>query len=71
MLIINKTDLDYSTLGLIIDKIQKSNTGNTMYYGKVEWTILEVGIYKIKLQIRYLKRYVEWCFEELESGNNE
>ncbi len=71
MLIINETDLDYSTLGLIIDKIQKSNTGKTMYYGKVEWTILEVGIYKIKVQIRYLKRYVEWRFEELKSDRYE
>ena len=38
--IINKTDLSYSTIGLIIDNIMENNTGNTMYYGKVEWTSL-------------------------------
>ena len=65
MLIRNKTSLEYGTIGMIIDQIQKSNTGNTMYYGKVDWTILEVGSHKIKVQIRYLKRYVEWYFTEL------
>jgi hypothetical protein len=65
VLIRNKTSLEYATIGMIIDQIQKSNTGNTMYYGKVDWTILEVGSHKIKVQIRYLKRYVEWYFTEL------
>lgn len=65
MLIINKTNLEYGTIGMIIDNIMKSNTGNTMYYGKIEWTIVEVGSHKIKVQIRYLKRYVEWCFTEV------
>ena len=65
MLIRNKTSLEYATIGMIIDQVQKSNTGNTMYYGKVDWTILEVGSHKIKVQIRYLKRYVEWYFTEL------
>ena len=65
MLIINKTNLEYGTIGMIIDNIMKSNTGNTMYYGKVEWTIIQVGSHKINVQIRYLKRYVEWRFTEL------
>jgi len=64
MKIINETDLSYSTIGLIIDNIMESNTGNTMYYGKVEWTIVEVAHKKINVQIRYLKRYVEWRFYE-------
>lgn len=62
--IVNNTSLEYATLGMIIDNIMKSNTSNTMYYGKVEWTILEVGSHKIKVQIRYLKRYTEWRFDE-------
>ena len=62
--IINKTDLSYSTIGLIIDDIMKSNNGNTMYYGKTEWTVVEVACRKINVQIRYLKRYVEWRFWE-------
>ena len=65
MLIRNKTNLDYSTIGMLIDKIMKHNTGNTAYYGKIEVCTMQVAIYKIKVQIRYLKRYTEWCFTEL------
>lgn len=65
MLIKNKTNLDYSTLGLIIDTIIENSKGTTHYVGQIEWTTLEIGIYKIKVQIRYLKRYVEWYFTEL------
>ena len=70
MKIINKTNLEYATIGMIIDNIMKSNVGNTAYYGKIEFIILKVGTHKIQVQIRYLKRYTEWCFIELE-GNNE
>lgn len=64
MKIVNETNLCYAELGLLIDNIMKSNTGNTMYYGKVDCTIVEFGSHKIKVQIRYLKRYVEWRFYE-------
>lgn len=70
MKIINKTNLEYATIGMIIDNIMKSNIGNTAYYGKSEFAILKVGSHKIQVQIRYLKRYTEWYFKELE-GNNE
>ena len=58
MKIINETDLSYSTIGLIIDNIKEKDGGCTHYYGQVEWTIVEMGYRKIKVQIRYLKRYV-------------
>lgn len=70
MKIINETNLEYAKIGMIIDTIIKSNVGNTAYYGKVEFAILEVGTHKIKVQIRYLKRYTEWYFAEW-GGNNE
>ena len=70
MRIINETNLEYATIGMIIDKIMESNKGNTAYYGKVELAILEVGTHKIKVQIRYLKRYTEWYFVEW-GGNDE
>lgn len=63
MKIINNTDLSYSTIGLIIDNIIEKNTGNTNYYGKIEWCEVEVALQKIKIQIRYLKKYVEWRFD--------
>lgn len=62
MKIINETDLSYSTIGSIIDNIIESNKGNTAYYGKVELAIVEVARKKINVQIRYLKKYVEWRF---------
>ena len=68
MLIINKTNLEYGTIGMIIDNIMKSNTGNTMYYGKHEYTILQVGSHKIQVEIQYLKRYTKWLFKELKGG---
>ena len=65
MLIRNKTNLPYRTIGMLIDEIMKSNTGNTAYYGKIEHRTMQVGSHKIKVQIRYLKRYTEWCFTEI------
>lgn len=63
MKIINNTDLSYSTIGLIIDNIIEKNTGNTNYYGKVELCKVEIAMQKINIQIRYLKKYVEWRFD--------
>lgn len=63
MKIVNNTDLSYAQLGLIIDNIIKKSNGNTNYYGKTECAIVEFGTNKIKVQIRYLKKYVEWRFD--------
>ena len=71
MRIINRTNLEYATIGMLIDNIMKSDTGSTHYYGQIEWTILQVGSHKIKVQIRYFKRYVEWIFTELKGDNND
>ena len=65
MKIVNETDLSYSTIGLIIDNIMEKDTGSTHYYGQIEWTIVEMAHRKIKVQIRYLKKYVEWRFSEI------
>ncbi len=63
MKIINNTDLSYSTIGVIIDNIIEKNVGDTNYYGKIDWCEMEVALRKIKVQIRYLKKYVEWRFD--------
>lgn len=65
MKIVNKTNLEYATIGMIIDNIIKNSYDDTHYYGQIEWTVLQVGSHKIKVQIRYLKSYVEWIFTEL------
>lgn len=64
MKIVNNTDLSYSTIGLMIDKIIENDIGDTHYYGQVEVATMEVAMKKIKIQIRYLKSYVEWGFYE-------
>ena len=65
MKIINNTNLDYSTIGLIIDDILSKYKGSTNYYGKVDVIVVEIGIYSIRVQVRYLKSFVEWKFDEL------
>lgn len=70
MKIINETDLSYSTIGLIIDNIIEKDTGSTHYDGQVELTTVEFGSHIIQVQIRYLKRYVEWRFYEKDNKNN-
>ena len=67
MKIINQTDLNYQTIGLLIDTIMEKNQGSTNYYGKIEFCRMSVGNRVINVQIRYLKRYVEWYFWEASS----
>ena len=64
MKIINNTSLNYLAIGSIIDDILLNTKGTTHYIGQIEWTILEINGHKIKIQIRYLKSYVEWRFDE-------
>lgn len=64
MKIINNTSLNYSTIGFIIDNIISNTQGTTHYVGQIEWTILEINGHKITITIRYLKKYVEWRFDE-------
>ena len=65
MKIVNETNLRYAELGLIIDNIMRSNTGSTNYYGKIEVLVIEFGSHKIRIQIRYLKKYTEWRFSKI------
>lgn len=64
MKIINETSLSYRRIGEIIDKIIDYDKGQTHYFGKVECSEVEVLGIRVKVQIRYLKRYVEWRFRE-------
>ena len=64
MKIINNTSLHYSTIGSIIDNIMSNTKGTTHYVVQIEWIILEINGHKITIQIRDLKKYVEWRFDE-------
>lgn len=62
ILIVNDTDLDVRDIGNIIQYIQDTYPARTNYYGKVEATTIIHCNKKYKIQIRYLKKYVEWRF---------
>lgn len=62
ILIVNDTDLDVRDIGNIIQYIQDTYPARTNYYGKVEATTIIHCNKEYKIQIRYLKNYVEWRF---------
>ena len=64
MKIINNTDLSYKEIGAIMDVIIEDSKEDTHYFGQTE-SILIKNKEKdkiIRVEIRYLKRYVEWRF---------
>ncbi len=63
MKIINNTDLSYEQIGEVMDFIIKTSEVDTQYYGKKERLKVNRLSKVIKIQIRYLKRYVEWGFD--------
>ena len=69
MKIINKTDLTYKDIGMIIDGIIKSSVGDTCYVGKIDYCFVGTSKGTIKVQIRYMKRDVEWAFTKV--GEND
>lgn len=70
ILIVNDTDLDVRDIGNIIQSIQDAYPAKTNYYGKVEATTIVHCNKEYKIQIRYLKYYVEWRFMYSKSVKN-
>jgi hypothetical protein len=62
MKIINDTNLSYEMVGKLIDMTLKQDIGSTHYVGQVLYGSFEVGNKEVRVQIRYLKKYVEWRF---------
>lgn len=62
--IINNTNLTYREIGQIIDYDIERSYEDTCYVGKIEYFEVEYKNKKYKVQIRYLKSYVEWRFGE-------
>lgn len=63
--IVNNTELPYMVIGKMIDDISNKNTGDTMYYGKVDQFDVKYDDVEYQIKIRYLKKYVEWTFSLL------
>lgn len=70
IMIVNDTDLDMRDIGDIIQCIQALYSEQTNYYGKVEATTIISCNKEYKIQIRYLKNYVEWRFMYSKSVKN-
>lgn len=61
--IINNTDFFYKEIGEIIDNISWDCRGETNYVGKIEYLKIKYKRQLVKIQIRYMKKYVEWSFD--------
>lgn len=61
--IINNTDLFYKEIGEIIDNISWTYKNETNYIGKIDYLKIKYKRQNIKIQIRYLKKSVEWSFD--------
>ena len=61
--IINNTDFYYKELGEIIDNISWSNRGDTNYVGKIDIFKIKFKRVNLKIQVRTLKKSVEWRFD--------
>lgn len=64
MKIINEAKLPFEVIGQIIDKYIADSYGDTLYYGKIDYFKMKYKGQIYKVQVRYLKRYVEWRFYE-------
>ena len=66
MKIINEAGLPYKTIGQVIDDYINMGADETIYTGKVESFTIDYKDNLYKVQIRYLKRFVEWRFMNYE-----
>lgn len=66
MKIINYPCLPYKVIGQVIDEYIENNYEDTCYVGKIEYFEILYKDEKYKVQIRYLKSYVEWRFDYYE-----
>lgn len=64
MKIINEPCLPYKIIGQVIDEYIEDNLEDTLYFGKIEYLEFKYKEEVYKVQIRYLKSYVEWRFYE-------
>lgn len=61
--IINNTDLFYKEIGEIIDNIQWDTRGETLYVGKIDVFKIKFKRVRLKIQVRTLKKSIEWRFD--------
>ena len=68
-LIINNTDLSNKDIGIILDKMAEEQ--DTIYYGKTDTRLISYGKKMIRVDIKYLKKYVKIKFDLLLNIKND
>ena len=68
-LIVNNAKLPYRIIGKIIDDYI-NDYEDTIYVGKLEILAIDYKDILYNVQIRYLKRYIEFSFNETEEIND-
>ena len=66
MKIINDAELPYKIIGQVIDDVINRGEDETIYTGKVEAFTIDYKDELYRVQIRYLKTFVEWRFMDCE-----
>ena len=66
MKIINDAGLPYKIIGQVIDDVINRGEDETIYTGKIEAFTIDYKDNLYKVQIRYLKSFVEWRFMNYE-----
>lgn len=64
--IINETKLPYKVIGQVIDDYINDGRQITIYYGMIELFAIDYKDILYRVQVRYLKRYIEWRFMKYE-----
>lgn len=62
--IINEAKLPYKVIGQVIDNYLNDFRQTTIYYGKTELFTIDYKDILYRVQVRYLKRYIEYYFRE-------
>ena len=62
--IINEAKLPYKVIGQVIDDYLNDFRQITIYYGKTELFTIDYKDILYRVQVRYLKRYIEYYFRE-------
>ena len=66
MKIINEAGLPYRIIGQVIDDVVNRGEDETIYTGKIEAFTIDYKDELYRVQIRYLKSFVEWRFMDYE-----
>lgn len=66
-LICNYTDLSNKEIGIVLDELKKHI--DTIYYGKIETSTVEIKNRWFKVEIYYLKKYTKFVIYELKKEN--